>query len=278
LQIRIRVPDLPTNEVFPTAASWTDATTRAIPATVATCDDGLRHGAPGRRHGQRRRPGRRRSSDEDGGLRTLSHNNPSRRYSEAFHLHRCSSARPTLSDHQRPRPKIHVQVLAGDMGAVRHTPPLFLRLPSSNRRTDKANQSNHGAADTHQLPGSCPVGRIPAHAGIFVQQCPIRHDYSLAVFSKLRHGSDSPDDYQHRQPSATFPTVREQFAGGPRKSDRIHSQVQHNRPTLYRSSSPQYHNGCRATSPSRHEEPSPAPAFKTSPAILWTFSYCQDGH
>ncbi|GJP51448.1 hypothetical protein CLOM_g10609, partial [Closterium sp. NIES-68] len=104
-EIRICVPNLPTHEVFSTAASWTAATARATPVTVATCDDGLRHGAPGRSHGQRRRAGLRRSTDEDGTFRTLSHNNHSRRYREAFQLHRCSSARPTLSDHQRPRPK-----------------------------------------------------------------------------------------------------------------------------------------------------------------------------
>ncbi|GJP48492.1 hypothetical protein CLOM_g7778 [Closterium sp. NIES-68] len=34
----------------------------------------------------------------------------------------------------------------------------------------------HGEADTHQLPRSCPMGRIPAHAGIFLQQCPICYD------------------------------------------------------------------------------------------------------
>ncbi|GJP47149.1 hypothetical protein CLOM_g6376 [Closterium sp. NIES-68] len=202
-KIRICVPDLPTHEVFSTAASWTAATARATPTAVATRDDGLRHGPSGNRNEQRRRPRRRRLTDEDGAFCTLSHNNHSRGYRETFHLHRCPFTRLTISDHQRPRPKNHVQVLARNKGLVWHTPPIFLRLSSSNRRPDRANQSNHGVPDTHQLPRSCPVGRIPAHAGIFLQQCPIGYDQSLAVFPKLRDGSDRRDDYPHRQPNAT---------------------------------------------------------------------------
>ncbi|GJP30106.1 hypothetical protein CLOM_g22316 [Closterium sp. NIES-68] len=91
---------------------------------------------------------------------------------ETFHLHRCSPARPTLSDHQRPRPEIHVEVLAGDMGPVRHTPPILLRLPSSNRRSNGTHQSDHGTTHPDQLPRSCSVGRFPAHVGVFLQQCP----------------------------------------------------------------------------------------------------------
>ncbi|GJP85670.1 hypothetical protein CLOP_g15780 [Closterium sp. NIES-67] len=69
---------------------------------------------------------------------------------------------------------------------VRHPHAIFVRLPPTNRRSNRAHQSAHGAADTHQLPQSCTVGGIPAHVGIFRQQCSICNDKSLVIFPQLR--------------------------------------------------------------------------------------------
>ncbi|GJP57281.1 hypothetical protein CLOM_g16302 [Closterium sp. NIES-68] len=146
------VPDMPAYEVLSTATNWTAATAQATPKAVATCNDGLRHGTFGWCKGQRRRTRRRRSPEKNGTFRTLSHDHHNRRNNQTIHLHCCLFAQPTIGDHQRLRPQVHVQVMAREIGTVRHPPTIFICLPPANRRTDRLHQSDHGAADSHQLP------------------------------------------------------------------------------------------------------------------------------
>ncbi|GJP87017.1 hypothetical protein CLOP_g16984 [Closterium sp. NIES-67] len=167
------------------------------------------HGTSGRRNGQRRHPHRRRSLDKNGAFCTLSHDNHSRRNNQTLHLHRCSSPRPTIGDHLRSRPQIHIQVLARDMGIVRHPPAILVRLPPTNRRADRVNQLDHGTTDTHQLPRPRPMGGIAAHGGICLQQCPIHNDYSLTIFPQLRVGSHRSHNDKHRQPTTVDDTPKD---------------------------------------------------------------------
>ncbi|CAI7866089.1 unnamed protein product [Closterium sp. NIES-53] len=67
-------------------------------------------------------------------------------------------------------PKVHFEVLGGDMGAVRHETTVLVGIPSANRWPDRADQPDDGAADQDKLPRPRSLGNFTHHAGVRVQQ------------------------------------------------------------------------------------------------------------
>ncbi|GJP56466.1 hypothetical protein CLOM_g15536 [Closterium sp. NIES-68] len=110
------LPNLLAYEVLSIAASWIAATARATLEAVTTLDDGFCHRTSRRRKWQRCRPRCRRPHDEDDAFCTLSHDDHSQKNCKAVHLNRCLPAQPPHSDHQRPQPQVHFQVLARNLG------------------------------------------------------------------------------------------------------------------------------------------------------------------
>ncbi|GJP78263.1 hypothetical protein CLOP_g8587 [Closterium sp. NIES-67] len=114
--------------------------------------------------------------DENGAFRTMLYNHHSRRNRATVHLDRCSPTRDTSSNHQRSRPEVHVEILAGHVGSVRHTPAILIRLSSPNGQSDKQDEPDDGAADSDKLPQPKQMGGRASHVGIFLQQCALSYD------------------------------------------------------------------------------------------------------
>ncbi|CAI7878464.1 unnamed protein product [Closterium sp. NIES-53] len=123
----------------------------ATQATMATSDDGLRYGSASWSVRQRRSARRHRPPHENGTLYAMSHEHHCQRSCVTFHLNRCATAQNYIGDGQQQRPKVHFEVLERDMGAVRHEASVLVGLPSTNRPSDRADQSDDGAAHPHKL-------------------------------------------------------------------------------------------------------------------------------
>ncbi|GJP66677.1 hypothetical protein CLOP_g23587, partial [Closterium sp. NIES-67] len=133
-------------------------------------------------------------------LRAMSHDDHSRRNQTPVHLGPRSPAWYPYGDHHGQRPEIHLVLLARHVGPIRHSPTVLICLSPANRRSDRTDKSDHGTVDSHELPGYQQVGRFATHAGVFLQQCTLLHDQSLALFPELWDRSDSTHFHQRQKP------------------------------------------------------------------------------
>ncbi|GJP52173.1 hypothetical protein CLOM_g11268 [Closterium sp. NIES-68] len=140
--LRGRVSNLPANEVITPATYRTVAAPRATSTPMATRNHGFRYGTTGRTQRKRRSFGCRRPIDENGAFRTMSHNHHSQRNRAPVHLDRRSPIRDTSSNHWRSRSEVHVEILAGHVGSVRHAPAVFIGVSSlTDGQTERTNQT-----------------------------------------------------------------------------------------------------------------------------------------